>query len=381
LLGDPALKLALPEYQVVSTHIDQSPLGPAPDTLRALQRVTVQGAVLDANGQVFDNFNGILYPTVFDKKVAARTLGQDRGSFPYDYTVQRSIIFRGRASVRQGRFSFTFVVPKDIDFAFGPGKISYYVAEESTRRDGAGYLNNVIIGGINPNVELDREGPEVDVYLNTPDFVFGAITGPNPTLLVHLADESGINVVGNSIGHDLEGVLDDDTQNAILLNDFYEAELDDYRRGTVRYPLSKLDDGLHSIRVKAWDVANNSSEGYTEFIVASSPTVALQRVLNYPNPFTDRTCFQFDHNLANQEIDVLIQIFTISGRLVKTIEHTMFTDGAIRRDDCIPWDGRDDYGDRLARGVYLYQVKVRANAPGSAALSGESKFEKLVLLK
>jgi len=107
----------------------------------------------------------------------------------------------------------------------------------------------------------------------------------------------------------------------------------------------------------------------------------LQHVLNYPNPFTDRTCFQFDHNLAGQQIEVLIQIFTISGRLVKTLEKSMISNGSIRQDDCIEWNGRDDFGDPLARGVYVYKVKVKANFPGGAAANGESAFEKLVLLK
>jgi len=133
--------------------------------------------------------------------------------------------------------------------------------------------------------------------------------------------------------------------------------------------------------VKAWDVANNSAEGYTEFVVANSGEIALEHVLNYPNPFTDFTCFQFDHNLVNQQIDVLVRIYTVSGRLVKTLGSSIFSDGAIRQDNCMSWDGRDDYGDPLAKGVYLYQVKVRATNAGAAALSGESSFEKLVILK
>jgi hypothetical protein len=217
--------------------------------------------------------------------------------------------------------------------------------------------------------------------MNTEDFVFGGITNSDPTLLVKLEDDNGINVVGNSIGHDLEAVLDGDTQNSFLLNDFYESELDDYRRGSVRFPLFELEEGRHEIRVTAWDVANNPSEGYTEFFVTDAAEIALEHVLNYPNPFTDRTCFQFDHNIAGQDMDVLIQIFTISGRLVKTINQTIFTDGALRLDDCIEWDGRDDYGDRLARGVYLYKVKVRANVGSASSVSGESEFEKLVILK
>jgi len=283
--------------------------------------------------------------------------------------------------VRNGRFSFTFVVPKDINYAFGLGKISYYAADTVSMVDATGAYKNINIGGNSPGGLADAQGPVVDVYMNSLDFVFGGITNPDPILLVRLRDDNGINVVGNSIGHDLEAVLDENTQNSLLLNDFFESELDDYTKGQVRYPIASLAEGLHKIRVKAWDIANNSNEGYTEFVVASSADIALKHVLNYPNPFTDRTCFQFEHNANNQQIDILVQVYTIAGRLVKTIETSLLSDGALRQGDCIEWDGRDDYGDRLARGVYLYKVKVRANLPGGSTLKGESKFEKLVLLK
>jgi hypothetical protein len=198
---------------------------------------------------------------------------------------------------------------------------------------------------------------------------------------VRLTDDNGINVVGNSIGHDLEGVLNEDTENTYVLNDFYEAAADDYRKGIVRYPLYDLPDGRHQIRVKAWDIANNSSEGFTEFVVANSAEIALEHVLNYPNPFTDNTCFQFDHNLSGQQLEVMVQIYTVSGRLVKTLEESILSDGAIRLDNCISWDGRDEFGDRLARGVYLYKIKIRASDLGKVQLKGESDFEKLVILK
>lgn len=381
LIGDPAQVLAVARYGVATTKINNQELtAGAPDTLRALQRVTIEGVVTGANGEVLNNFNGVVYPTIYDKSTTVTTLAQDETSEVRTFSVRRNILFKGRASVRNGVFQFTFVMPKDINYAYGSGKISYYAADESQMLDAAGKYNEVIIGGTNPDGFADDSGPQVDVYLNTEDFAFGGITNNKPVLLVKLADDNGINVAGNSIGHDLEGVLDDDTENSLLLNDFYESELDDYTKGTVRYPLSKLAEGRHHISVKAWDVSNNSGDGYTEFIVTSSEGIALEQVLNYPNPFTDRTCFQFDHNMPNQQLDVLVQIYTVSGRLVKTLESNIFSDGALRRDDCISWDGRDDYGDRLARGVYLYKVKVRAGA-GSATLQGESEFEKLVILK
>ncbi|MCB0598244.1 MAG: type IX secretion system sortase PorU [Lewinellaceae bacterium] len=381
LIGDPSMKIAIPKYGVTTLRVNEQPVETTrTDTLRALQKVTIEGAVTNAEGEVLSGFNGLIYPTIFDKPQTTTTLGQGENRV-YQYRIQKNVLFKGRASVANGRFRFSFVMPKDINYQYGTGKISYYAADASSRDDAAGSYENIVIGGSDPGALADDQGPKVEVFMNTEDFVFGGIANPNPTLLVKLEDDNGINVVGNSIGHDLEGVLNDDTQNTYLLNGFYESELDDYTKGTVRYPLSKLPEGRHSIRVKAWDVANNSSEGYTEFVVAASEEIALEHVLNYPNPFTDFTCFQFDHNLANQELEVLVQVYTISGRLVKTIAATIFSDGAIRRDDCIEWDGRDDYGGRLARGVYLYTIKARAANTGNVLLSGQSEFEKLVILK
>ncbi len=382
LIGDPSQKLAIPTWQVQTTMLNSSPADPAtPDTLKALQKINIRGKLTDLAGNLLEDFNGTLYPTIYDKKVTLSTLGQDPGSPVKPFDIQKNIIFKGKATVSRGTFEFTFVVPKDINFEPGPGKISYYAADPSMLRDAHGYYDNVIIGGTDPNILSDREGPEIGVFMNTQDFVFGGITDPDPTLLVLLSDENGINVVGNSIGHDLEAILDEDTQNTLVLNDYYTADQDNYTRGTVRYPLTKLEPGRHQIRIKAWDVANNSAQAATEFVVFDGTGIKLEHVLNYPNPFTDHTCFQFDHNYANQELSVVIRIFTVSGKQVKTIRHQMFSDGAIRLDDCIPWDGTDDYGDRLARGVYLYKINVASQIPGSLEVKGESGFEKLVILK
>ena len=382
LIGDPSQHLAIPDFRVVVTALnDKTPGSGAPDTLGALRQVAVEGALVGPDGKILEDFNGVLYPTVFDKTQRSSTLGQDRGSYAFPFLVQRNVLFRGRSRIQNGRFQFRFVVPKDIDYAFGRGRISFFASDSLSMRTGAGYSQDLIIGGESGQQFSDREGPKVEVFMNSSDFVPGSTTDPNPLLLVKLSDDNGINVVGNSIGHDLEATLEGSSTKTYTLNDFFSTSLDDYRSGEARFPLKDLPEGPHQIRVKAWDVANNPAEGFTDFIVAGSGKIALQHVLNYPNPFTDRTCFQFDLSLANQELDVLIQIFTVAGRLVKTIEQTIFSDGALRRDDCIEWDGRDDFGDTLARGVYLYKVRVRATGPNSTDLQGESKFEKLVLLK
>jgi hypothetical protein len=376
LLGDPAMKLAIPKYNVVTTKINDHDLsdGIIGDTIRALQKVTIHGLVKDYDGNTLTNFNGSVYPTIFDKEITVTTLGQNEDSPKRDFQIQRNIVFKGHASVVNGAFSFTFVVPKDINYDYGYGKISYY-AEDGVATDARGYYDQIVIGGTYENAINDDLGPLVEVFMNSEDWVFGGTTDPSPTLLVKLADDNGINVVGNSIGHDLTGVLNENTQETYILNDFYESELDDHTKGTVRYPLFDLEEGVHTIKVKAWDVANNSGEGYTEFVVASSTELALDYVLNYPNPFTTSTSFQFEHNMKNQNLDIQVQIFTIGGRLVKTIEENVFTDG--RRVSGIKWNGTDDYGGQLAKGVYLYKVKVRAEGNKTS----ESDFEKLVILK
>ena len=380
MLGDPAQKLAIPKISVATTTINGLPVDATNlDTLSALDRVTIEGEVRNIDGSLASNFNGIVYPTVFDKIKTLTTLGEVGD--PMDYLLRKNVIFKGRASVTNGKFTFTFVVPKDIDYNFGQGKISYYAEDESQRIDAAGASCDIIIGGINEEALTDDEGPQVEVFMNTFEWISGGITGNSPVLLARLTDDLGINVVGNSIGHDLTGLLDENSQNTYLLNDYYEAELDDYTKGTVTFPLSDLEPGLHEIKVKAWDTANNPAEGSTEFIVADDAAVALTNVLNYPNPFVNRTCFMFDHNQAG-DIDVLVSIYTVSGRLVKTIEERIDGNtGKVTRDNCLEWDGKDDFGDDLAQGVYLYKVRLRNSTTGAISDKKESEFEKLVIIK
>ena len=380
LIGDPSQKLALPKHQVVTTKINgnaitsSSPL----DTIGALQQVTVEGQIVDVNGNLLNDFNGKIFPTIYDKPTEVSTLGQDSGSPVQKFSLQKNVIFKGAASVTNGTWQFTFVVPKDINYTFGQGKISYY-AHDDISQDASGYYDKIVIGGTNSNAINDDQPPLVEVYMNSENFVFGGITDENPVLLVKLSDDNGINVVGNSIGHDLTGVLDENTQSTYQLNDFYESALDDHTKGTVRYPLFNLEEGKHGIKVRAWDIANNSAEGYTEFIVAKSAEVALSHVLNYPNPFMENTSFQFEHNLSDQVLDVQIRVFTVSGRLVKTIQEQVIADG--NRITDINWDGKDDFGDDIARGIYLYKVKIGGTDNGGDQITAESEFEKLVILK
>lgn len=381
LLGDPTMTLAYPKHSIKTLQIKDKN-NTTLDTLKALQKVTITGEIVDYNNARVSNFNGVIYPTVFDKKDNLKTLGNDQFSSVRNFTLRKKIIFKGKATVKDGFFTFSFVVPKDINYTVGEGKISYYAKSEENI-DASGHDYNVLIGGSSPNAPQDNQGPEVLVYMNTESFARGGLTNSNPNLLVKLYDENGINTVGNSIGHDLVGKLitPSGDEEEYVLNDFYESTINDYTSGTVIYPLQKLAPGLHKISVRAWDVYNNPGDGDTEFVVAESADMALRQVLNYPNPFTTRTNFQFEHNYPYQDLEVQIQIYTVSGKLVKTINHDIYAEGntGYRVTD-IPWDGLDDYGDQLGKGVYIYKVFVQAAGTGEKSKQS-SEFQKLVLLK
>jgi hypothetical protein len=358
LLGDPALKMAYPEYDVTTTQINNVTVTPVstPDTLKALAKVTISGFIADDNGNKKTDFEGVLYPTVFDKPATYQTIGNDPGSYSRTFTLQKNILYKGKASIKNGDFSFTFIVPKDIAYKYGFGKISFYA--ENGETDANGYFTNIIIGGSSDNPIVDNTGPKIELFMNNEDFVIGGITDENPLLLAFVEDSNGINTVGNGIGHDIVAILDENTNKSVVLNEFYESDLDSYKKGSIRYQYTELEEGVHTLKVKVWDILNNSSEAYTEFLVKKSAELTLKNVLNYPNPFTTNTSFIFEHNQSCCELDIQIQIFSISGRLVKTIEKTIPSIGFIVNKDEIIWDGRDDYGDKIGRGVYIYRVRV-----------------------
>lgn len=370
MLGDPSTRLALPRNDLVITSITDT-LGNTLDTLKALATVRVQGFVANSDGQPMDDFNGVVVPTVFDKEQQQNTLANDGGS-PFPFKLRTNVIYRGRATVTNGLFNFTFVVPKDINYQVGPGRVSCYAENGST--NASGFKSDQLIGSTATDVAMDEVGPTVHLYMNDENFVSGGITDESPLLFGKLFDENGINTVGSSIGHDLLAVLDENTDQAIVLNDLYEADLDTYKSGEVRYRLNDLDEGNHTLRMKAWDVFNNSSEAITEFVVTSSEELALEHVLNYPNPFTTHTEFFFEHNRPCNTLDVQVQVFTVSGRLVKTLSRQLACEGY--RSEGLAWNGLDDFGDKLGRGVYIYRLNV-TTPEGERA----EKFEKLVILR
>jgi hypothetical protein len=344
--------------------------------LQALSQVRLSGHI--ENGGVLNTtFGGTADITIYDKPVTVTTLG-DAGSVQIPVETQESVIYGGQATVSGGRFSVKFVVPKDIAYNVGQGKISLYAQDLGHKVDAQGY-QPALVGGASRLAPTDTTPPVVQLYMTDETFVSGGSTNLSPLLLARLTDKSGINTSSAGIGHDITATLDNDPSKLVTVNDTYTSDVDNFMAGRVRYLYKDLTPGPHTIRLKAWDTYNNSAEGTVDFIAEQSAQLALEHVLNYPNPFSNITTFHFDQSRPGAELDVQVQIFTVAGRLVKTLRTTIPVSTShvpsTIQDGTLSWNGRDDYNDQLARGVYVYRVSVRT-PDGQAA----TKFEKLVLL-
>ena len=371
--GDPAMKLAVPGPNVRITKMNGKDITQSIDTLKALSRVRFEGVVVDNSNAVLNDFNGTLSTTVFDKVLDKTTLDNDGFGIKIPFDTQDSKLFRGKSTVENGAFKFDFIVPKDIKISYGKGKLSFYA--ENGDLEKAGFNFDVVVGGIDENAPEDSVGPDVKLFMNDESFIDGDNTSASPNLIALLSDVSGINTSITAVDHDIIAVLDGDNSTPLVLNNFYQTELNDFTKGKVTYRLRDLEVGAHTLKIKAWDTYNNSSEATLNFIVADDTMLNLENVLNYPNPFVNYTEFWFHHNRPNESLDVQVQIFTVSGKLIKTINQNIQTTGSLSRN--ITWNGLDDFGSKIGKGVYVYKLRVRATASNMVS----EKYEKLVILQ
>lgn len=381
-IGDPAMKLAFAKPNIRLTEVNDQPIADQTEVLEALSRVKMKGQVTDELGNILSDYNGVLTATVFDKDIQRSTLGndgtQENGQLIIlDYETQGEKIFNGQATVTNGVFEFEFIVPRDIGIPVGQGKVSFYAKTGDINLDKAGHSFDIQVGGLNEDAEDDNQGPNINLFMNDENFVSGGITNEGPTLLAKLSDENGINTA-SGIGHDIVAILDGDETQPFKLNDYYLADVDNYQNGTVSYPFRDLEPGLHTLTLKAWDVYNNSSTSEIQFIVFDqNEQLVINNVLNYPNPFIDYTEFWFNHN-SSEPLDVSIQIFTVSGKLVKTMNGQTLggSKNASSLSRNLVWDGRDDFGDKIGKGVYVYKLTVRSPQLNKQV----EKIQKLVIL-
>ena len=372
-IGDPALMLAIPKPKIRLTKVNDIPITGAIPDFQSLAYVKLSGEVTDENNNLLPTYNGELAINIFDKNIIKTTFNNDGNSPPINFNTLGETIFRGNATVVNGQFEFGFVVPRDIKIPVGNGRVSFYSKKNSEFIDNSGVDTSIKIGGINTLAAADTTPPSVKLYMNDQTFVYGGITNASPFFLAYLEDENGINTA-SGIGHDIVAILDGNESEPYIINDYYETELDNYKKGKLRYPFRNLAPGIHTITFKAWDVYNNPISAEIQFVVVSDDTMTLTNVLNYPNPFVNYTQFWFTHNHPYEPLEVQVQVMTITGKIVWTTNQVVYTDGFLSRE--ITWDGKDDFGDKIGKGVYVYKLTVKSTLTNQQS----EKFEKLVIL-
>jgi hypothetical protein len=385
-IGDPALKLSFPKPNIVLAKVNDVPIAQQTEALQSLGYAKLEGYLTDSQNNILTNYNGTLTTTLFDKNVSTTTLANDGTVFngqvhTLDFEKLGPTIYRGQATITNGQFSFDFIVPRDISIPVGTGKLSFYAQQSGNLDDKSGAsVNELLIGGINLNAPEDNIGPVINLFMNDKAFASGGITNSEPLLVANFEDENGINTA-SGIGHDITVILDGDEVNPIVLNDYYLTELDDYTKGNLEFKFRDLEPGLHTLTLKAWDVYNNSATSEIQFnVIDENQSLVINNVLNYPNPFVNYTEFWFSHNSA-EALDILVQIFTISGKLVRTLQGQSNAAGCCGSNSSstsrdVIWDGRDDFGEKIGKGTYIYKLKVRSNALNKTV----EKIEKLVIL-
>jgi hypothetical protein len=376
LIGDPATRIGLPESRIRLASINGTTVGSDPLQLRALDEAILEGDVMSSDGSVNTSFNGQATVKVYD---ATRFVPMSQltncNIRDCAYGVQNDVVFSGKVSVTDGRFSSRFILPRDISYSDSTARVVMYAAGDNS--DASGSFSNLILNGRNPDAIDDQTGPQLRIFLNDEDFMEGGIVNGNPVLLVDIEDASGINTAGAGVGHELIAILRRrpavGLEQTFMLNEFYESALNDYTQGRVRYPLQDLAPGTYELTLRAWDVFNNPGESTVTFDVVEQQTLSVRNVFNYPNPTSGYTRFIFEHNQSGSSLDVLIRVFTLSGKPVAQLrERNLSVSGGLAS---MEWDGTDADGNRLASGTYLYHVKVSTDS------ATRETVEKLVIIR
>ncbi|MFT7268174.1 MAG: hypothetical protein ACI905_000376, partial [Roseivirga sp.] len=367
LLGDPSMRLNYPNKEITITKINGIVPNAQSDTLRAMQRVRIEGEIERA-GQIETSFNGNLNFSLFDKRNNRQTIGTE--SSPFSYLERDSQLFNGTASVIDGHFTIELVVPKNINYQFGSGKMSMYAFETDKIADAFGAKIDFTLGGTAKNPATDLNPPEVKAYINDTSAVKKIIVKRDASLLLQLFDENGINISESGIGQNLSATLNDSiTYN---LNNFYRAKLDDFQKGQVNFPMRNLPLGINRLEIRAWDNFNNLSKTEIQFEVTSENSTLISEINSYPNPFVDHTTFSIVHNGAGEALELTIDIVNAKGGKVITLQSEIEIGS---NTETITWNGTDKYGSKLSKGIYIYNVILRSTDSGKTHV----KRQKLII--
>lgn len=375
LIGDPAVKLAYPEYGMKVTAINGQPVGETPVSFKALEKITVEGEVLDVSGQLATDFTGIVNPTVKDSKMTVTCLKNNNqdDSPAFTFTDYPNTIFIGNDSVRNGKFSFTFTVPKDISYSNLQGKMNLYAVDTESGNEAQGNFDNFIVGGTSDTAETDTIGPEIRaLYLNDTTFVDGGQVNTTPYFVAELWDKSGVNITGSSVGHDMMLVIDESTVLSYNLNSYYELLPGEEGTGIVKFPIPALEPGKHTAEFWVWDILNNSTVRTFTFEVVEGLKPFLFDVIATPGIAREQVTFHLMHNRPESRMRVGIMVYDLAGR--QLWKHEESGTSGLFENYTVSWDLTSG-GARMRPGVYIYRAAISTDNSKDA-----TKARKFIIL-
>ncbi len=350
LFGDPAIELNYPkDYKVITEKINDSPIS-GEEVFNALSVQKIEGSIQNKSGNIVTDFNGELETTIFDKQQKITTLNNEEDG-THTYVDRPNILYSGKVDVTDGKFSLVFMIPRDIRYNMGTGRINYYASDTINKKEAQGYYENFKVGGSNSNYEYEQEGPKVSMYLNTPNFESEDKVNETPLFVAKLSDINGINTSGNGIGHDLRLIIDDNSETSYTLNHHFQADPNSYTAGTVYFKIPKLTNGKHTLTFHAWDLLNNSTSVSFDFEVVEGLKPTIFNVSNYPNPVKNYTKFIVTHNRPEVILESTLNVYDLSGRQIYSKSYN--------GTENISWDLKNKNGNQVQQGVYIYKISIK----------------------
>ena len=369
LLGDPSMQLAYPQAQAILTQVNgRAVTTNRVDTLRALQTVEFIGEI-QQQGQRLSDFSGTIRLSLYDKAVTHTTLGSDVNSPKMTYKAFTNSIFTGQVAVKQGQFTARFTIPKDIDYTIGLGKLYLYAMQSDSSRAALGNSDNLLIGGSVVVDSVDNEPPSMKLAVigSTMEGNVIQIASPDVTLHVSLTDNRGINVARSGLGHELTAQIDE--QASVILNDYYVANGSDGRQGDVYYTFRNMLPGTYTIRIKAWDINNNSTAGTLTIIVSDRPGLAVKSLRASPNPVATQTILTAELNRSGEPLDWTVSVYDLNSQLIN--KQTGLCTNCDATLDVGSWNGLTSNGQWLPNGLYVVRLEIRSATDGTTATSAQ----------
>jgi hypothetical protein len=368
LMGDPAMRIVQPKYQINCTELNQTPWM---DTLnlKAGGKYTIKGN-LSAKNQTLQNFKGSIDMVLWDAPSTKKTLANQTNSQSVAVETQEQALFKGKATVQNGQFEISFILPINLPSSdVAALKLELYAYNDTA--DARMQFQSIYIQGATEKNRLDTIGPVIKSYINDTAFKSGDWVSTPSTLYVRLKDSAGIQSSGNELGHDLKLIIDDTLVKNYNLNAFFSYDENQYQSGVIQYPLPVLEEGKHQLIVKAWDLLGNVSKDTIWIEVPSKKNKNIRNLSISPNPVQANAKFSFELNNIVDPIWMQLEVFDASGRRhYSTSEQIQPRGNKI----VIDWGGHTSNGSLLPPGKYYFKVIVQQNAIIEQMLNGFLKF-------